>query len=143
MMRLDEPKLMLSAHADAAGDVPATADGFFMQKQRKEDQWELRFQPYEKAAAGDGEGTPVAEIDSTCDPTEKVLNPQSVLVLSCPPGHNDRYVAVVFAPPTETVGWQMAVELYLAGVSRLSERRVGRNLLAGGQPAGFRARAHR
>ncbi|MGA9719311.1 MAG: hypothetical protein WBQ79_13610, partial [Acidobacteriaceae bacterium] len=94
MMRLDEPKLMLSAHADAAGDVPATADGFFMQKQRKEAQWELRFQPYEKAAAGDGEGTPVAEIDSTCDPTEKVLNPQSVLVLSCPPGHNDRYVAV-------------------------------------------------
>jgi hypothetical protein len=35
----------------------------------------------------------VAEIDSTCDPTEKVLNTESVLVLSCPPGHNDRYVA--------------------------------------------------
>jgi hypothetical protein len=93
MMRLDQPKLMLSAHADAAGDLPATADGFFMQQQRKEGLWELRFQPYEKAAAGDGGGTPVAEIQSTCDPTEKVLNSQSVLVLSCRPGHNDRFVA--------------------------------------------------
>lgn len=91
MMRLDQPKLMLSAHADAAGDVPTSADGFFMQKQRKENVWELDFRPYEKAAA---DGVPVAEIESTCDPTEKVLNSDSVLVLSCPPGHNDRYVAV-------------------------------------------------
>jgi hypothetical protein len=93
MMRLDQPKLMLSAHADAAGDVPTSADGFFMQKQRKENVWELDFRPYEKAAA-DSDGVPVAEIESTCDPTEKVLNSDSVLVLSCPPGHNDRYVAV-------------------------------------------------
>ena len=93
MMRLDQPKLVMSAHADAAGDVPTSADGFFMQKQRKENVWELKFRPYEKAVAADSDGVPVAEIDSTCDPTEKVLNSDSVLVLSCPPGHNDRYVA--------------------------------------------------
>ena len=93
MMRLDERKLMMRAHADSAGELPATADGFFMQKQRKENVWELRFQPYAKAAAADGDGVSVANIDSTCDPSEKVLNPDSVLVLSCPPGHNDRYVA--------------------------------------------------
>jgi hypothetical protein len=93
MMRLDQPKLVMSAHADAAGDVPTSAEGFFMQKQRKENVWELNFRPYEKAAAADSDGVPVAEIESTCDPTEKVLNSDSVLVLSCPPGHNDRYVA--------------------------------------------------
>jgi hypothetical protein len=93
MMRLDQPKLVMSAHADAAGDVPTSAEGFFMQKQRKENVWELNFRPYEKAAAAASDGVPVAEIESTCDPTEKVLNSDSVLVLSCPPGHNGRYVA--------------------------------------------------
>jgi hypothetical protein len=93
MMRLDQLKLVMSAHADAAGEVPTSAEGFFMQKQRKENVWELNFRPYEKAAAAASDGVPVAEIESTCDPTEKVLNSDSVLVLSCPPGHNDRYVA--------------------------------------------------
>ena len=93
MMRLDESKLVLSGHADAAGEVPATVDGFFTQKQRKEDEWDLRFEPYAKAAAGDGEGDPVTHIDSTCEPTAKVLNEQSVLMLSCPHGRDGRYVS--------------------------------------------------
>jgi hypothetical protein len=92
MIRLDEPKVMLNARADASGDVPATAEGFFMEKQRKENLWDLRFQPYEKAAAN-GEGNPVTQIESTCEPTAKVLNEQSVLVLNCPRTHDGRYVA--------------------------------------------------
>jgi len=91
MIRLDHPKVMLTGRADGAGDVPATVDGFFMQKQRKEDVWDLRFEPYEKAA--DGMGNPVAQIDSTCEPTAKVLNLQGVLVLSCPHNKDGRYAA--------------------------------------------------
>jgi hypothetical protein len=91
MMRLDQPKLMLSAHADVAGDLPATIDGFFTQERLKEDVWNVRFHPYEKPEPTGGDI--VAQIDSACEPSEKVLNQQSVLVLSCRPGHDDRFVA--------------------------------------------------
>jgi hypothetical protein len=91
MVRLDEPKLMLNARADAAGDLPATVDGFFNQEQVKEDVWNVRFHPYEKAEPTGGDI--IAQVDSACEPSEKVLNEQSVLVLSCPRGHDDRFVA--------------------------------------------------
>jgi hypothetical protein len=91
MIRLDQLKLVLKGRADSAGDVPATVDGFFIQTQRKEDLWDLRFKPYEKAA--DPVGNPVAQIDSTCEPMAKVINPQGVLVLSCPHNKDGRYVA--------------------------------------------------
>lgn len=35
----------------------------------------------------------VAQFESACDPSAKVLNEQSVLILSCRPGHDDRFVA--------------------------------------------------
>ncbi len=91
MIRLDQPKLMLNAHADAAGDLPANVDGFFTQERVKDDLWNIRFHPYEKPEPTGGEI--VAKIDSACEPSEKVLNQQSVLVLSCPHGHDDRFVA--------------------------------------------------
>jgi hypothetical protein len=91
MMRIDEPKLMLSAHADAAGELPATVDGFFSQEKVGENDWNVRFHPYEKAEPTGGDI--VARVSSACDPSEKVLNAQSVLVLTCPPGHDDRFVA--------------------------------------------------
>ena len=91
MMRIDQPKLMLSAHADAAGDLPATVDGFFSQEKVGENNWNVRFHPYEKAEPTGGDI--VAHVDSACDPSEKVLNAQSILVLTCPPGHDDRFVA--------------------------------------------------
>jgi WD40 repeat protein len=91
MMRLDQPKLMLSAHADAAGDLPATLDGFFTQERLKEGVWNVRFHPYEKPEPTGGDI--IAQINSACEPSEKVLNQQSVLVLSCRPGHDDRFVA--------------------------------------------------
>jgi hypothetical protein len=91
MMRLDQPKLMLSARADVAGDLPATIDGFFTQERLKEGVWNIRFHPYEKPEPTGGDI--VAQIDSACEPSEKVLNQQSVLVLSCRPGHDDRFVA--------------------------------------------------
>jgi hypothetical protein len=91
MVRLDEPRLVLSARAEAAGEVPASIDGFFTQEQVKEGVWNVRFHPYDKAESAEGEI--VAQTESTCDPSEKVLNDQSVLILSCPRGHNDRFVA--------------------------------------------------
>jgi hypothetical protein len=91
MVRLDQPRLVLSARAEAAGEVPANVDGFFTQEQVKENVWNVRFHPYGKAESAEGEI--VAQTDSTCDPSEKVLNDQSVLILSCPRGHNDRFVA--------------------------------------------------
>ena len=91
MMRIDQPKLMLNAHADAAGELPATVDGFFSQEKVGETGWNVRFHPYEKAEPTGGDI--VAHIDSACDPSEKVLNAQSILVLTCPPGHDDRFVA--------------------------------------------------
>ncbi|MFL6426673.1 MAG: hypothetical protein ACJ71S_00405 [Acidobacteriaceae bacterium] len=91
MMRLDQPKLMMSAHADMAGDLPATIDGFFTQKRVKENVWNVVFHPYEKPEPNGGEI--IAQIDSACEPSEKVLNEQSVLVLSCRPGHDERFVA--------------------------------------------------
>ncbi len=91
MVRLDQLKLVLSARAEAAGELPANVDGFFTQEQVKENVWNVRFHPYAKAESPEGEI--VAQTDSTCDPSEKVLNDQSVLVLSCPRGHNDRFVA--------------------------------------------------
>jgi WD40 repeat protein len=91
MIRVDQPKLMLSARADAAGDVPANTDGFFSQEQSKDGVWNVRFHPYEKSEPAGGDM--VAEIDSACEPSEKALNEQSVLVLSCPHGRDDRFVA--------------------------------------------------
>lgn len=91
MMRLDQPKLMLTAHADAAGDLPATINGFFTQERLKENVWNVRFHPYEKPEPKGGDI--IAQIDSACEPSEKVLNQESVLVLSCRPGHDDRFVA--------------------------------------------------
>lgn len=91
MIRLDQPKMMLNGHADAAGDLPATVDGFFTQERVKEDLWNIRFHPYEKPEPTAGDI--VAKIDSTCEPSEKVLNEQSILVLSCPHGHDERFVA--------------------------------------------------
>jgi hypothetical protein len=91
MIRLDQPKLMLNAHAEVAGDLPATVDGFLTQEHLKENVWNIRFHPYEKPEPTGGDI--VAQIESACDPSEKVLNRQSVLVLSCRPGHDDRYVA--------------------------------------------------
>lgn len=91
MVRLDQPKVVLNGHADAAGDVPANIDGYFTQEQVKENIWDVRFHPYDKS--GKPEGEIVAQTDSTCEPSEKVLNAKSVLVLSCPRGHNDRFVA--------------------------------------------------
>ncbi|HEX4581937.1 MAG TPA: hypothetical protein VH139_07735 [Acidobacteriaceae bacterium] len=91
MFRLDQPKMMLNAHADAAGELPATVDGFFTQERVKEDAWNIRFHPYEKPEPTGGDI--VAKINSACEPSEKVLNHQSVLVMSCPHGHGDRFVA--------------------------------------------------
>jgi hypothetical protein len=91
MMRLDQPKLMLSAHADVAGDLPATINGFFSQEQANENVWRVRFHPYEKSEPTGGDI--VTQVDSACAPSEKVLNERSILVLSCPRGHDDRFVA--------------------------------------------------
>jgi hypothetical protein len=91
MVRLDQPKVMLSARAEVAGELPANVDGFFTQERVKENVWNVRFHPYNEPDAKGGEV--VAQTESICEPTEKVLNPESVLVLSCPRGHNDRFVA--------------------------------------------------
>ena len=91
MLRLDQPKLMLSAHADAAGDLPATVDGFISQEKVGETDWNVRFHPYEKSEPTGGDI--VAHVDSACDPSEKVLSAESILILSCPHGHDDRFVA--------------------------------------------------
>ncbi len=91
MIRLDQRKVMLNAHADLAGELPATVDGFFTQERLKDDVWNIRFHPYEKPEPTGGDV--VAKIDSACEPSEKVLNQQSVLVLSCPHGHGDRFVS--------------------------------------------------
>jgi hypothetical protein len=90
MVRLDQSKLMMSARSEAAGELPANIDGFFTQEQVKENLWDLRFHPYDKPQMP---GEVVAQTDSTCEPAEKVLNEQSVLILTCPRGHNDRFVA--------------------------------------------------
>ncbi|HEX6494966.1 MAG TPA: hypothetical protein VF018_05750 [Acidobacteriaceae bacterium] len=91
MMRLDQPKLVMSAHAEVAGDLPATTDGFFTQQRLKENVWKVVFHPYEKPEPSSGDT--IAQIDSACEPSEKVLNEQSLLVLSCRPGRDERFVA--------------------------------------------------
>jgi hypothetical protein len=91
MMRIDEPKLMLSARSDAAGELPATVEGFFDHERVKEDMWNVRFHPYEKPEPTGGDI--ITQFESACEPSEKVLNKQSVLILSCLPGHDDRFVA--------------------------------------------------
>jgi hypothetical protein len=89
--RLDQPKLMLTARAEAAADLPASLEGFFTQEEVQGGVWNVRFHRYDKPQSTDGEI--VTQTSSTCEPMEKVLNEQSVLVLSCPRGHNDRFVA--------------------------------------------------
>ena len=91
MFRLVQPKMMLNARADEAGELPATEDGFLTHEQPKPDHWVVRFHPYEKPEPTGGDV--VAQVDSTCLPSEKVLNRESVLVLSCPPHRGDRFVA--------------------------------------------------
>lgn len=91
MVRLDEKKLVMSGRADAAGDVPTASHGFFEQKQVNDNSWNVVFHAFAKGNTAESET--VTKVDSVCEPTEKVLNPQSVLVLSCPRGHNDRFVA--------------------------------------------------
>ena len=91
MVRLDQQQLKLNAHADHAGNVPATPDGFFSNEQPQPDHWAVRFHPFEKPEPTGGDV--VAEIDSTCAPDEEVLSDQSVLVMSCPPRRMDRFVA--------------------------------------------------
>jgi hypothetical protein len=91
MMRLDQRKLMLSARADVAGELPATVDGFFTQ-QKVGDSWNVWFKRYDEPQSA-GKGENVAQFESSCEPAAKVLNEQAVLILSCRPGHDDRFVA--------------------------------------------------
>lgn len=92
MVRLDERKLMLSARADVAGELPATVEGFFTQQKVGEESWNVWFKRYDEPQSA-GKGVNVAQFESACDPSAKVLNEQSVLILSCRPGHDDRFVA--------------------------------------------------
>jgi hypothetical protein len=92
MVRLDQRKLMMSARADVAGDLPATVDGFFTQEKVGENSWNVWFKRYGEPQSV-GKGEKVAHFESSCEPSEKVLNEQTVLVLSCRPGHDDRFVA--------------------------------------------------
>jgi hypothetical protein len=92
MVRLDERKLMMSARADVAGELPATVDGFFSQERVGENSWNIWFKRYDEPHSA-GEGEKVVQLESACEPSEKVLNEQTVLVLSCHPGHDDRFVA--------------------------------------------------
>jgi hypothetical protein len=91
MVRLDQRKLMLSARADVAGELPATVDGFFTQ-QKVGDSWNVWFKRYDEPQSA-GKGENVAQFESSCEPSAKVLNEQAVLILSCRPGHDDRFVA--------------------------------------------------
>ncbi len=90
MLRLDERKVMLKARADHAGSVPATTEGFLTNERLQQDRWNIRFHPYEKKEQA---GDIVAQIDSTCPPEEHILTDETLLALSCPPRHGDRYVA--------------------------------------------------
>jgi hypothetical protein len=92
MLRLDQRKLMLSARADVAGDLPATVDGFFTHQNVGEDSWKIWFKRYDDPQPT-GQGENVVQLESSCEPSEKVLNEQTVLTLSCRPGHDDRFVA--------------------------------------------------
>ena len=92
MVRLDERKLMLSARADVAGELPATVEGFFTQQKVGEDSWNVWFKRYDEPQSA-GKGVNVAQFESSCEPSAKVLNEQTVLILSCRPGHDDRFVA--------------------------------------------------
>lgn len=90
LARLDEKRLLMSARADEAGDLPVTLNGYLTQQKSAEQRWMVRFHPFDKPQTE--ASSIVAEVDSTCTPQEKVLNDESVLLLTCPPKHNDRFV---------------------------------------------------
>ncbi len=92
LARLDEKRLLMSARADQVGDLPATLNGYLGQVKTGEQHWAIRFHPFSKPQPDPGQV--VTQVDSTCAPEEKVLSEQSVLVLTCPPKHNDRFVEV-------------------------------------------------
>lgn len=89
--RLDEKRMIMKGKADQVGDLPAISSGFLTQQQVNDVQWAIRFHGYDTHAAEPGRV--VTEVPSTCAPSEKFLNEQSFLVLTCPPKHNDRFVA--------------------------------------------------
>ena len=89
--RMDQKKLVMSARADQAGDLPATIAGYFTQKKVKDANWNVFFHPFEQPQPSSG--ALVTEVDSSCEPSEKALSEQTVLILSCPPSRGDRFVA--------------------------------------------------
>jgi hypothetical protein len=91
MARLDEKKLLMSARADQAGDLPATVAGYFTQQKVKDTLWNVYFHPFERPQSNSGDL--VTAVDSSCDPSQKVMSEQTVLILSCPPKRGDRFVA--------------------------------------------------
>jgi hypothetical protein len=91
MARLDQKKMLMGAKSDQAGDLPATLHGYLIQERVKETRWRVQFHPFESPQQAPGEL--VAEVESSCAPSEKVLNEETVLVLSCPPKRGDRFAA--------------------------------------------------
>lgn len=91
LVRLDPIELKMTARADAVGNLPANADGFFSSEKLTEERWNVRFHPF--GAQQSGAGEIVAQVSSTCQPDEQILSEQSVLVMSCPPKREDRFVA--------------------------------------------------
>jgi hypothetical protein len=91
MARLDQKKLLLSAKSEQAGELPATVNGYFTQQKENETHWSVHFHPFERPQPNAGEL--VAQVESSCEPSQKVLSEQSVLILSCPPKKGDRFVA--------------------------------------------------
>jgi hypothetical protein len=91
MARMDQKKLLMGARADRAGDLPATAAGYFTQQKVNDSRWNVYFHPFERPRPNSGDL--VAGVDSSCDPSQKVLSEQTVLILTCPPKRGDRFVA--------------------------------------------------
>jgi hypothetical protein len=89
--RLDQKKLLMSARADQAGDLPATVAGYFTQQKVKDPHWNVYFHPFDRPQPNGGDL--VTGVDSSCEPSEKALSEQTALILSCPPGRGDRFVA--------------------------------------------------
>jgi hypothetical protein len=91
MARLDQKTLLMNARADQAGDLPATLAGYFTQQKVSDARWNVYFHPFERPRPNSGDL--VAGVDSSCEPSQKVLSEQTVLILSCPPKRGDRFVA--------------------------------------------------
>lgn len=91
MARLDQKKLLMSARADQAGDLPATVAGYFTQQKVNEARWNVYFHPFERPQPSSGDL--VTPVDSSCEPSQKALSERAVLILTCPPKRGDRFVA--------------------------------------------------